>query len=38
MNLASPPLDNRMRFNVAIFDAKYKGYQANFPIWWVASS
>ncbi|HEX4858299.1 MAG TPA: TonB-dependent receptor [Usitatibacteraceae bacterium] len=31
LGLKSTLLDNRMRFNVAIFDAKYKGYQANFP-------
>ncbi len=31
LGLKSTLLDNRVRFNVALFDAKYKGYQANFP-------
>ena len=31
LGLKSTLLDNRMRFNVAVFDTKYKGYQANFP-------
>ena len=31
LGLKSTLLENRMRFNIAVFDTKYKGYQANFP-------
>ena len=31
LGLKSTLLDNKLRFNVAVFDTKYKGYQANFP-------
>ena len=31
LGLKSTMLDNRVRFNIAVFDTKYKGYQANFP-------
>ena len=31
LGLKSTLLDNRLRFNVAIFDTKYEGYQANYP-------
>lgn len=31
VGLKSTLMNNRVRFNVAIFDAKYKGYQANYP-------
>lgn len=31
IGLKSTLLDNTLRFNVAIFDAKYTGYQANYP-------
>ncbi len=31
LGLKSTLLDNRVRFNVAAFDTKYTGYQANFP-------
>jgi iron complex outermembrane receptor protein len=29
--LKSTTFDNRLRFNVAVFDTEYNGYQANFP-------
>ncbi len=31
LGLKSTLIDNKLRFNVAVFDTKYKGYQANFP-------
>jgi iron complex outermembrane recepter protein len=31
LGLKSTLADNRVRLNVAVFDTKYKGYQANFP-------
>ena len=31
LGLKSTLADNRVRFNVAIFDTKYDGYQANYP-------
>ncbi|MEI6738359.1 MAG: TonB-dependent receptor, partial [Pseudomonadota bacterium] len=31
LGLKSTLADNRVRFNLAIFDTKYEGYQANFP-------
>ncbi|MBL8514579.1 MAG: TonB-dependent receptor [Betaproteobacteria bacterium] len=31
VGLKSTLMNNRVRFNVALFDTKYKGYQANFP-------
>ncbi len=31
LGLKSTLVDNRLRFNIAVFDTKYKGYQANFP-------
>jgi iron complex outermembrane receptor protein len=31
LGLKSTLVDNKLRFNVAVFDTKYKGYQANFP-------
>jgi iron complex outermembrane receptor protein len=31
VGLKSTLMDSRVRLNIAVFDAKYKGYQANFP-------
>ncbi len=31
IGLKSTLVENRLRFNIALFDTKYKGYQANFP-------
>ncbi|MFN5190445.1 MAG: TonB-dependent receptor [Burkholderiales bacterium] len=31
LGLKSTLADNRLRFNVAVFDTKYNGYQANYP-------
>jgi iron complex outermembrane recepter protein len=31
LGLKSTLLDNRLRFNIAIFDTEYSGYQANYP-------
>lgn len=31
LGFKSTLVENRLRFNVAVFDTKYRGYQANFP-------